>query len=856
MRLLTGLLLLLMASNLCARSAGDYLPADTDPDPAIPTPESVLGWEVGDWHVSHDRLVSYMQVLADASDRVSLNTIGYSHEQRPLLQLVISSPDNLGNIEALRQQHLEGSGPLVVMLGYSIHGNEPSGSNAALLTAYYLAASRSAFVQELLSGSVVLIDPSLNPDGLNRFASWANSHAGRQPVADPNVRPHVEGWPSARTNHYWFDLNRDWLPLVHPESRARVDAFHHWLPHVLTDHHEQTGYPGFFFQPGVPTRQNPLTPLENLELTRALAQFHSKSMDRAGQPHFTEDAYDDFYYGKGSTYPDINGSVGILFEQKAIRGQALETSNGTETFRDAISNQLLVSLSTLEGAWSLRERLKAYQAGFHASMQERADSRRIEAWIVGDDGDPARARDFLDTLALHRIDYSPLAETVRSGDLEFRPGHAWVIPAKQRQFGLLEALMEQRTRFEDETFYDVSAWTLPLAYNLPFTSVKRLPAGGSDHPASTGRAIDRQSLAWAVPWNQLEAPALLQQLLQAGVRVRTVVKPFSAHTGQGLVAFAPGTLLVQAGIQQAEALEAGIGFLNDAALRGLEVWDLGSSLTAAGPDLGSRHFMPVEPIRPLIIGGQGVSAYDAGEQWYLLDQRLGMPAPVSEMQNLHRVDLSRYTHILMPDGDYGRLNGNASKAIGQWVRAGGILVASGRAAIWAESLCLGPGSAACVKKEDVLSESASPAPRPYGDFAADKAQHVIGGAIVAGLADLSHPLAFGYSRPEFPLFRRGTVELQPSGNPYATPVRYSADPLIAGFIGADRLRAMAGQAAVIAERADRGLVVRFANTPLFRAFWRGTERLFVNALYFGQIIEATDLPAFEPPPIPETPRQQ
>ena len=416
--------------------------------------------------------------------------------------------------------------------------------------------------------------------------------------------------------------------------------------------------------------------------------------------------------------------------------------------------------------------------------------------------------------------------------------------------------MEQRTRFQDETFYDVSAWTLPLAYNLPFTSVSRLPAGGSVREESAGRAIDRQALAWAVPWNQLEAPGLLQKLLEAGVRMRAAVKPFSAQTGQGLVAFPPGTLLMQAGIQEAESLETGIDILDGAALGGLTIHALDSSLTAAGPDLGSRHFMRVAPIRPLIIGGQGVSAYDAGEIWYLLDQRLGMPAPITEMQNLHRVDLSRYTHLLMPDGDYGRLNGNASESVGQWVRSGGTLVASGRAVQWVESLCLDPGLASCGNAEDATVESSPAASRAYGDFAADKAKHVIGGAIVAGLIDLSHPLAFGYSRTGLPLFRRGTAELQPSGNAYATPVRYSTDPLIAGFIGEERLAVMAGQPAVIAERAEKGLVVRFANTPLFRAFWRGTERLFVNALYFGQLIEATDLPAYEPPPIPETPRQQ
>ncbi|MFC1696384.1 M14 family zinc carboxypeptidase, partial [Pseudomonadota bacterium] len=431
MRFFLAAALLLLASNINARSAQEYLPQDAQPDPGIPTPESVLGWEVGDWHVSHDKLVQYMQALAAASPRVSIKVTGYTYEQRPLLQLAITSTENQEKLESLRQQHLQGKGPLVVWLGYSVHGDEASGSNASMLAAYYLASSQSAYVRELLEGSVILIDPSINPDGLNRFASWVNSNAGKMPVSDPETRQHVQDWPKGRTNHYWFDLNRDWLPLVHPESRARIVEYHRWLPHVLTDHHEQGRFPGFFFQPGVPSRQNPLTPDENLELTRALAQYHSRAMDRAGQPYFTEEAYDDFYFGKGSTYPDINGSIGILFEQKSILGQQIETSNGVETFRMAIANQLRMSLSSLEGSWALREQLKTYQSGFHDLMLKRAASRNFNAWIVGDDGDPARARAFLDLLDLHRIEYQPLGESVRSGSDEFSPGHAWIIPARQ-----------------------------------------------------------------------------------------------------------------------------------------------------------------------------------------------------------------------------------------------------------------------------------------------------------------------------------------------------------------------------------------------------------------------------------------
>jgi hypothetical protein len=855
MKILAGLALLLLVSNLSARSSQDYLPADADPDPAIPTPESVLGWAVGDWHVSHDKLVQYMQVLAAASPRVSIKVIGQTYEQRPLLQLAISSAENQQKLETLRTEHLGGRGPLVIWLGYSVHGNEASGSNASMLAAYYLAASRSAFVKELLDGAVILIDPSINPDGLNRFASWANSNAGTIPVADPITRQHAENWPGGRTNHYWFDLNRDWLPLVHPSSQARISEYHRWLPHVLTDHHEQGGYPGFFFQPGVPARQNPLTPLENLELTRALAAFHSEAFDLVGQPHFTEDAFDDFYYGKGSTYPDINGSVGILFEQKAIRGQELDTSNGTETFRMAIANQLRMSLSTLKGSWTIRDRLHNYQAGFHDGMMEQARARGFAGWVIGDDGDPERAQAFLGKLSLHQVEYRALAETIRAGGYEFNQGHAWVIPARQRQFGLIEAMMEQRTRFQDNTFYDVSAWTLPLAYNLPFAKISKIPNSEENIQSSSGITPEKAARAWVIPWNQLEAPALLQTLLLDGAKVRTATRPFSAQTSTGLEPFQPGALIIQAGIQDPEVLEKSIATLSKAALTGLDVFSLDSTMTASGPDLGAKHFKLLRPISPLILGGKGVSSYAVGEQWFLLDQRLRLPAPISEIPNFDKVDLANYTHLLMADGDYKELNEEQKDTVIRWIKAGGILVAAGRASSWAEGLCFETDEEACDVTEPAI-DNEPVAPRAYSDFADDKAKRVIGGAIVDSVIDLSHPIAFGYQRTGLALFRRGTVELEPGNDPYSTPVRYTGDPLLAGFIGDERLAAMKNQPAVIAEKKGDGLMVRFANTPLFRGFWRGTEKLFINALYFGQVIESTELPEFAPAPKPETPRHQ
>ena len=353
-----------------------YLPEDVTYNTAIPTPEDVLGYVPGTWHVSHDKLVSYMKVLAKASDRIHIEQQGLTYEDRPLLLLTITSPENHNRLEAIRQDHLAltetaserlntNELPVVVYQGFSIHGNEPSGSNAALVAAYYLAAAQGPKINELLKHTVILFDPSLNPDGLQRFAYWANTNKSKHINTDPQDREYDEVWPGGRTNHYWFDMNRDWLPVQLPESRARIATFHKWHPNILTDHHEMGSNSSFFFQPGIPSRTHPLTPALNQELTKNIGNYHAKALDNIGSLYYTEEDYDDFYYGKGSTFPDINGSIGILFEQASSRGHAQETDNGVLTFPFTIRNQFTAALSTLDAAVGMRTELLDYQRDFY-----------------------------------------------------------------------------------------------------------------------------------------------------------------------------------------------------------------------------------------------------------------------------------------------------------------------------------------------------------------------------------------------------------------------------------------------------------------------------------------------------------
>ena len=345
-------------------------------DSKIPKPSSFLLGEneVGSSHVSHDRLIQYMYALANSSPRISIENRGKTYEGRPLILLTISSEENLNKIEEIRKNHLSylnGDGkeqaykrPVIIYQGYSIHGNEPSGSNAALLYAYYLAASNNTKLINQLNSSVILLDPSFNPDGLQRFAHWANTNKSLYLNSDSNDREFNENWPKGRTNHYWFDMNRDWLPVQLPESNVRIKTFHKWYPNVLTDHHEMGTNSTFFYQPGIPSRVNPLTPKKNQILTAEIGKYHEKQLSEIGSLFYSEEDYDDFYFGKGSTFPDINGSIGILFEQGSSRGHLQESINGEISFPFTIKNQLVTSFSTLDASIGLKNELLDYQHEF------------------------------------------------------------------------------------------------------------------------------------------------------------------------------------------------------------------------------------------------------------------------------------------------------------------------------------------------------------------------------------------------------------------------------------------------------------------------------------------------------------
>ncbi|SMD37874.1 Zinc carboxypeptidase [Reichenbachiella faecimaris] len=818
-----------------------YLPPNTSLNPAIPTPQSIIGHEVGDWHISHDKLVQYMYALAEASDRVEIEEYARSHENRPLLILKISAPANIQNLESIRTEHLKISDynqssrlelsklPLVAYLGYSIHGNEPSGSNAALLVAYYLAAAKGTEIENWLKNTVILLDPSYNPDGLNRFASWVNGKKGMNLVTDPNHIEQNEPWPRGRTNHYWFDLNRDWLPVQHPESQGRIKQYHKWKPNVLTDHHEMGTNGTFFFQPGIPSRNNPLTPDRTYELTQKIANYHARALDGIGSLYYAKESYDDFYIGKGSSYPDVNGAVGILFEQASARGHAQQSDHGILTFPFAIRNHFTTSLSTLRAANELRSELLDHQQKFYADIPAMTDKEEVKAYVFSASNDNSKLKAFLSILETHQVEVYQLNKSFDG----FNPNHSFIIPLKQNQNRMIKGIFETRTQFEDSLFYDVSAWTLPLAFDLAYKAVK-----GKSYTAAligeqiystelqkTFQTFESSSYSYAFHWQDAQSPALLYDIQKLGLRTKVATSPWADQNGQS---FERGSILIPVQNQPITSSE-----IYDALVTLSEKHDIPiTSLSSGNTDsyqLGSPKFKTLAVPKPLLIIGEEVNAYEAGEVWHLLDQRMGMALPMITIDKCNSISLKSYNTIIMVGGSYGTL---AQAKIKSWLQNGGNIITTKSAGKWISEAGLSK-----IKYKKIARDSTQKY-QPYHERGRTNGAQRIGGTIFETHIDLTHPLGFGFADEKLPVFKRGTQLMELAKNPYAQPAHYTANPLLAGYVSEENLKHIPNTPAVGLSAFGKGMIISIQDNPNFRAYWYGTNRLFLNALFFSGMIEA------------------
>lgn len=835
-------------------------------DASVLRPSDFLGYPLGSRFTHYDRVLAYLERLAAASPRVKLWQYGTSYEGRPLVLAAISSPDNLKGLEDLRRQHLRLADPAdlsavererlvrdlpaVVWLAYGVHGNESSSTEVSMAAAYLFAAAEGEW-SRLLQKTIVLLDPLVNPDGRERYVAGFEQRRGLTANADRASAEHFEPWPGGRQNHYLIDLNRDWSWATQKETRDRIVAYRQWEPQVYVDFHEMSVESTYFFPP-------PAAPVHKGLDRRTVAwletfgRANAQAFDQQGWPYFKTETYDLFYPGYGDSYPAFRGAVGMTYEVAGggRAGSASILRDGTPvTLADRLARHLTTSLATVRTAAAGAVKLNA---DFAAARTEAAAQGPL--YLL--DGAAPESPALADLLAFHGVEVEVLrsavtlaAKSVSSKAAETPversfPAGTLVVSAAQPLGNLVRALLdrspeldpgflarqrEKLERNESTEFYDVTSWSLPLAFGVNAWAAE-LEAGRSlgGHRAGwrsrAGGSVGEGKVGFLVPPQGFASQRLASQLLGQGIKLRLALAGFDL----GGKSYPPGTLFVPRRGNPANLADT-LG--RASAEVGVEVRGIDSAFVSAGASLGSNLVPSVRQPRVGVLAGEGVAPTSFGFAWHLLDQQMRLPVLRLEANTLATVDLSRFDVLVLPDGGYGRaLGGEPGDAVVRWVKEGGVLVAVDGAYSWLKEKEL-----TAIKPWEAPVET--PGPRdPESDGTPSFLERnpvETPGAIVSTRSTSGHALLAGLAEPPAVLIN-GTTILLPTRDPQQDVLTVSPENVtLAGVLWPEAEDRLAGSLLVGMERKGRGLVVTFAQEPNFRLFWRGTSTIFLNAVIFG-----------------------
>jgi len=846
-------------------------------DPAIPAPHTVLGHSLGS-SLSHWATIrDYFTQLATASDRVTTWSYGSTYEDRPLLLAAISSPGNLARLEEIRRHHLvlaqpaDGSAlaaddaaldePVIVWLGYGVHGNEASSPEAAMAVAYILAAQQQD--PGLLENLIVLIDPLINPDGHERYVHFYETYGGR--IADPfaDSAEHREIWPGGRQNHYLVDLNRDWAWGSQQETQHRLAEYRRWEPQVVVDLHEMSPDATYFFPPAAAPVHDRIDERVVAWLER-FGRANAAAFDQRGWLYFSGENFDLFYPGYGDSYPSLRGAVGMTYEVSGggRAGIDLTRPDGSRlTLSDRIARHITSSLATVK---TTAENRRGLLADFATSRREPfQEPARTYLWAA----DQPEASWTAATLEQHGIEIGRLsaptemvAQPVTGGPAtnhRFSSG-TWTATTQQPLGDLLRSLMDldwplpeefleaQRRRVDENRsprFFDITTWSLPLAANLDAWIVDG-PVNGQvdgqvgDLPAFEPLVGDG-GVGFLVPPSGLAGYRLAAGLLARGRRFRLAMEPFTS----GGFHYAAGTLFVPRVGNPTEVeqeLEA------VAIVTGIQVRRTATSQTEEGISLGSESMPAIRPARLGLVGGEGIDVTSFGAIWHLLDRQLEAPFHRLGVRDLGSIDLTAFEVLVLPSGDGydASLDEAAVKAITNWVEGGGLLVGVGSAIDWLRDNDLssvavrdGDETGDDIEAADGSGEATDAALEPGRSDPTPGESLDTPGAAIHTVLSPGHPLAIGLPRPPRVLIR-GATFLEPSGDPQRDLLRVAAEtPIAAGFAWPEAIERLAGSLLIGTEKKGEGTVVSFLPAPCFRLFWRATTPLFLNAVIYGPSLQ-------------------
>ena len=846
-------------------------------DPRVPTPEAMLGYRLGERFTPHHMLMRYLEQLATTSARVRLDTVAHTFEGRELMRVVLTSEANRQRLDAIRRdaqtlfdprradaaelRALVARAPSVAWLGYSVHGGEASGVEAAIGVLYQLAAGTDAQTRMILDSVVVLIDPVQNPDGHERHVQDVMRMRSAFGVPTlPAAMIHTGTWPGPRTSHYYFDLNRDWFIHSHPETVGRVRTFMEWAPHVAVDLHEMGSNSTYFFAPPMePINAN--VPQSVRDWWDIYAAANAEAMARHGWSFFRREGYDEFYPGYGVSWPVLNGAIGMTYEQASSAGGAIRRIDGTViTLREAVMHHYTTSMATLlTTARRRQQRVRDYLAFRQSAIheQQRGPMRAI-VFARDDDG---RADSLAQRLIANGITVQRLrgAANLRNAtpfagnsSRNARVGEgAYVVDLAQPQGRMAKALLEpeawldslfiteelaSRETSQPNRFYDITAWSLPYLFRVNAWTVSAPPDGlevvDAARAAPGAAQPPRAGYGYAFRAGSETSLRMLAALLADSVRVSYARRSFRV----GERSFPNGAFIVRAASNHEGVHET---VRKHAAASGPEVIALSSAMVDEGTDLGSNSVIPVRPPRVALVGGPGISGNSFGFAWYAFDQRLRYPVATVSAASLTNA-LDDVNVVVVPSvqapvldrelGDGGR------QRLGDWVRAGGVLITLDGGTSWLANERLGL-SRLRVRSDTVRADTARADSTRRDAPAGAPLPAVVPGAIVRVQADTLSPLLAGIGTDNFGVlvFSDRVLRAPRDFRPGEIVLRYApaAQLRIAGYLWPEVPARLAGTPYLWTERVGRGRVIAFAGDPNFRDLWRGLLPLFANAVFLG-----------------------
>ncbi|WP_394749768.1 M14 family metallopeptidase [Spongiimicrobium salis] len=795
----------------------------------IKSPSEFLGYELGTEFTRHHQVVDYYEYLAEvASDRLHLQEYGKTNERRTLMLAFLSSAQNMQNLEEIRKDHFkntkgEGSATkAIVWLSYNVHGNESVSTEASMRTVYELLTSKSKY----LDNTVVIIDPCINPDGRDRYVNWYNQYKNTPNTLDPNSKEHHEGWWTGRSNHYMFDLNRDWAWLTQVESQQRLRQYNKWLPHVHVDFHEQGVDNPYFFAPAAEPYHEVVSSFQR-DFQNTIGKNHAKYFDRNGWLYFTKEVFDLFYPSYGDTYPTYNGAIGMTYEQggSGRAGLAITTSLGdTLTLNDRLLHHHTTGLSTIEVASNNAVKLNEEFKKFHATK-----NYKYKSYVLNGNADRISALTAL--LDQHEIEYGNAKNGTVKG-YRYSTGKygstktsssSLVVSTNQIKGTLVKVLFEPSAKLSDSLTYDITAWSLPYAYGLDATASENLVnTEAYTAPASiNSSSLKGDAYAYITDWNSMEDARFLSDLLKEKIRVRYAQKPFTLE-GKN---HERGSLIITKidNKNHSDFLGTLTKVVSKHPLK--KLYPTNTGFVEKGKDFGSGSVNVIPQVKVAVLSANAASTLRFGEVWHFFEKQLHYPVTILDSSYFSWVDLSKYDVLILPDGRYNRfLDASRLKELKAWVRKGGKLIAMGGAI---KGLDGDKGFG--IKEKTQEKNAAKNKVLPHQNTQRERVKNFITGAIFKTKVDHTHPLAFGYKDTYFSLklgsdaydyLNRGTVAF----------IENTTDP-ITGFAGSEAKKKMKNTLVFGVEDYGSGSVIYMVDNPLFRGFWENGKLFFANALF-------------------------